>query len=110
MTQTFLLWLWIGLSLASITVLGLILKSLYNRMMSAAHQLQRMSGKLEALAKALEDKPVLSAPENSILVDQAAVAARRKLLVKARIKKDQLRQRRLIASLKRFDPNESRFN
>jgi flagellar biosynthesis/type III secretory pathway M-ring protein FliF/YscJ len=102
------LWTWASLAVASLAILGLILKSVFNRLLSAGHQAERLANKLEALSK-LEDKPKLASPESSILQDPAIALGRRKELLKARIKKQEQRQRRLIASLKRFDPNESRF-
>lgn len=110
MGSLFWTWIWVALGLSALVVLGLLLKSILNRLLSAAHQAQRLAVKLEALAKLIEEKPQIEKPESSLLQDPNIALARRKTLLKARIKKEEQRQRRLIASLKRFDPNESRFH
>lgn len=102
-------WIWVALVIVSLAILGLILKSVFNRLVSAGHQAERLANKLETLTALLEDKPKLTSPESSLLQDPAIALSKRKELLKARIKKQEQRQRRLIASLKRFDPNESRF-
>lgn len=104
------LWIWIALVLASLAVLGLLLKSVFNRLLSAGHQAGRLAVKLEILSALLDEKPEIGDSESSVLKDPAAVSAERKTFLKARTKKQEQRQRRLIASLKRFDPNESRFH
>lgn len=103
-------WIWTALSISALALLALIAKSLYNKLESAGHQAKRMLDKTIALASALEEKPEISAPESSLLADPAIAKARLLGLQKARVKKEEQRQRRLIASLKRFDPNESRFH
>ncbi|CAB4553464.1 MAG: hypothetical protein KAZ95_00045 [Rhodoluna sp.] len=103
-------WLWSLLSVAALVVFGFIAKSLYNRAMSAAHQAMRLSTQLEKLTAELERKQKLNPVEDSLLADPGKLQMRRRALVKAKIKKQEERQRRLIASLKRFDPNESRFH
>ena len=110
MGQTFWIWTWVILAISALVVFGFIFKSLINSLLSAAHQLERVTIKLEELAKLLDEKPTLENPESSLLKDPGIAIARRKELLKAKIKKQEQRQRRLIASLKRFDPNESRFH
>lgn len=102
-------WIWLALIIASSAVIGLLLKSVFNRLLDAAHQAQRLADKLELLSSKLEQKPTLEPVENSVLEEPGLVRQRRQRLLKARIKKQEQRQRRLIASLKSFDPNESRF-
>jgi uncharacterized membrane-anchored protein YhcB (DUF1043 family) len=103
-------WLWSLLTIAALVVFGFIAKSLYNRALSASHQAMRLSRQLEKLTAELERKQKLSPVEDSLLADPGKLQMRRKALVKAKIKKQEQRQRRLMASLKRFDPNESRFH
>jgi F0F1-type ATP synthase delta subunit len=110
MGQTFWIWAWVLLSIGALITFGLIFKSLFNRLLSAAHQLERITEKLDKLSKLLDEKPIIDNPESSLLKDPSIALARRKDLLKAKIKKQEQRQRRLIASLKRFDPNESRFH
>jgi hypothetical protein len=106
----FWFWLWAGLILGALIAVGLIGKSLFDRALSAGHQASRLAEKAALLSKAIEAKPKLSAPESSVLADPAVAQARLRALQKAKIKKQEQRQRRLIKSLKRFDPNESRFH
>jgi flagellar biosynthesis/type III secretory pathway M-ring protein FliF/YscJ len=110
MGQTFWIWTWAILVLLALIVFGFIFKSLLNSLLSAAHQLERVTQKLDELAKLLDEKPKVENPESSLLKDPGITLARRRELLKAKIKKQEQRQRRLIASLKRFDPNESRFH
>ena len=105
-----LFWLWLSLVIAALVGLLLIAKSLLNKLGSAAHQAQRLATEAQKLAKALETKPILERPTDSVLADPAIAKGRLLALRKAKIKKHEKRQRRLIASLKRFDPNESRFH
>jgi flagellar biosynthesis/type III secretory pathway M-ring protein FliF/YscJ len=108
--MSFWVWIWIALVLVATVTLGIIAKSLLNRAESAAHQALRLADQANRLTAALESKPTLESPGDSILADPIALQARRRALQKAKVKKQQQRQRRLIASLKRFDPNESRFH
>ena len=103
-------WIWLSLGVISLVLLAFAAKSLFNKLGSAAHQVERLAGQAQALATALEAKPTLERPSDSVLADPAVARARLIYLRKAKIKKQQKRQRRLIASLKRFDPNESRFH
>jgi heme exporter protein D len=103
-------WIWTALSISALALIALVAKSLYNKLESAGHQAKRLLEKTTALASAIEEKPKISAPESSLLADPAIAKARLLVLQKMKIKKQEQRQRRLIASLKRFDPNESRFH
>lgn len=104
------LWVWVGLSVLALMVFGFIGKSLFNKLGAAGHQAERLAQKAQILAEAIQNKPNLDRPQDSVLADPASARARLIALQKAKVKKQQQRQRRLIASLKRFDPNESRFH
>ena len=104
------LWIWTGLVVAALVLLGFIGKSLFNKLSDAGHQVARLADRGMGLAKAAQDKPVVQAPESSILADPTIAQARVRALRRAKVKKHEQRQRRLIKSLKRFDPNESRFH
>jgi F0F1-type ATP synthase delta subunit len=110
MSTAIWIWIWVGLAIGALAFLALILKSVFNSLMEAGHQAERLTEKLDKLATLLDEKPQLTAPESSLLKNPAIALEERKQLLKARIKKQEQRQRRLIASLKRFDPNESRFH
>ena len=103
-------WVWAGLSVLALVVFGFIGKSLFNKLGAAGHQAQRLAQKAQVLADAMQNKPSLERPQDSVLADPTAARARLIALQKSKVKKQQQRQRRLIASLKRFDPNESRFH
>ena len=103
-------WIWLSMGAVALTLLALAAKSLLNKLGSAVHQVDRMAKQARALVEAIENKPTLERPSDSVLADPARVRFRLMNLRKAKIKKHQKRQRRLIASLKRFDPNESRFH
>ena len=103
-------WIWAGLATGSLILLIVLAKSLFNKIGDAGHQVARMLNQAAKLVAALENKPLVSAPESSILADPVALTAKRRALQKSKIKKQERRQRRLIASLKRFNPNESRFH
>lgn len=102
--------MWTALSLTATGLLGLILKSLLNRLGSVGHQVSRLSDKLSALESARQSQATIELPESSLLHDPAIAQAKRRALQKAKNKKHDERQRRLIASLKRYNPNESRFH
>ena len=104
------LWVWVALSVLALMVFGFIGKSLFNKLGAAGHQAERLAQKAQILAEAIQNKPNLDRPQDSVLADPASARARLIALQKAKVKKQQQRQRRLIASLKRFDPNESRFH
>ena len=103
-------WIWLVLSIAALAVLALIAKALVNKLGSAAHQAARLAETAQPLVNALDAKPAIERPSDSLLADPAIARARLISLQKAKIKKREKRQRRLIESLKRFDPNESRFH
>jgi spore cortex formation protein SpoVR/YcgB (stage V sporulation) len=103
-------WIWLSLGAAALVVLTLVGKSLFNKLGDAAHQVERMASQAQTLANALENKPTVERPSDSVLANPAVARARLLALRKAKVKKHEKRQRRLIASLKRFDPNESRFH
>ena len=103
-------WIWVALSATSLIAFGFIAKSLFNKLSAAAHQAQRLAEKANTLAVAFETKPSLERPQDSVLADPVVARARLRALQKAKVKKQERRQRRLIASLKHFDPNESRFH
>ena len=103
-------WVWVVLSVSTLVIFGLILKSLFNKLGEAEHQAERIVQKAQVLTRALQSKPDLQKPQDSVLANPTSARARLIALRKAKVKKQQQRQRRLIASLKRFDPNESRFH
>lgn len=103
-------WLWAALILSSLILFALIGLSLFHRLAAAAHQAKRIAERLEKLTNLMEKKPILSRGSDSILADPAGLQLRRRALIKAKVKKQEKRRRRLIASLKRFDSKESRFN
>ena len=103
-------WIWVGLSVCALLLFGFLAKSLLNKVDAAGHQAERLVQKTQVLADALQKKPNLERPQDSVLADPVSARARLIALRKARVKQQQRRQRRLIASLKRFDPNESRFH
>lgn len=103
-------WVWVGLSVFALVVFGFLAKSLFNKLGAAGHQAERLAYKAQILSDAVQNKPTLERPQDSVLSDPSSARARLIALRKAKVKKQQQRQRRLIASLKRFDPNESRFH
>lgn len=102
--------IWTLLALSSLIGLGLIIKSLVNRGELVIRQAKRLTPKISALTKAIETKPLVEKPNSSINDDPRRLIAVRNRLLAAKAKKVQARQRRLIASLKQFDPEESRFH
>jgi hypothetical protein len=109
MSATFWVLLWSGLFLGSLLVNILIFKSLYNRAVSVLFQLNKMAVKSLALAEKVGLKPILERPESSINKDPAIALAKRRGLLKSRLRKQQQRQRRLIESLNRRKSIERRF-
>ena len=103
-------WVWVCLSVSALVVFGFIAKSLFNKLGAAGHQVQRLAQKAQVVAEAMASNTKLERPKDSVLADPASARARLIALQKAKVKKQQRRQRRLIASLKHFDPNESRFH
>jgi heme exporter protein D len=103
-------WIWVALSVAALATLLLIGKSLFNRLLEVLHQLERLEPKTAALIAAIDNHEAAAKPADNVSDDpRLARAAWRKLVV-AKAKKRQARQRRLIASLKAFKPEESRFH
>jgi hypothetical protein len=109
MNTTFWVLFWLGLILGSLVINLLIFKSLYNRSQAVLFQLNKMTVKSLALAEKIGLKPLVERPESSIDKDPAIALTERRSLLKSRLKKQQLRQRRLIESLKRRKPIERRF-
>jgi hypothetical protein len=103
-------WIWTALVISALTTLGFIAKSLFDKLYSVGHQISRLTNKASGITSQLGMKPDLPAIETSLLANPAIAQGRRRAIQKAKIKKQEQRQRRLIASLKRFDPNESRFH
>lgn len=100
----FWVWVWLALFLISSVFMTLLLRSLYNRLMSASHQAERLVKKIENLnIVELE----IEKPTSSIDVDPAIAQARAQMLKRARIKKLKQRQRRLGA--RRFESDEGGF-
>ncbi len=100
--------IWCTLAIAALGVLGLIGYELFGKVEGNLHQIGRLQSKIAPLIAALEDKEPASRPTESLL-DPATAISQRKSLVRARESKAQDRQRRLIARLKDFNPQESRF-
>ena len=109
MNTTFWVLFWLGLILGSLVINLLIFKSLYNRSQAVLFQLNKITVKSLALAEKIGLKPLVERPESSIDKDPAIALTERRSLLKSRLKKQQLRQRRLIESLKRRKPIERRF-
>lgn len=103
-------WIWLALSFSALAALLLIGKSLINRLLEVIHQLERLETKTAALIAAIDTHEPATKPADNVSDDpKIARSAWRKLVV-AKAKKRQSRQRRLIASLKAFKPEESRFH
>lgn len=102
-------WIWCGLIIVSLAVLGLIGKSLFNRSVEVAHQGARLAGSAAGLLEGLSSKPTLDDSESDVNRPTEEVEAERIALLKQKSKKRAARQRRLIAELKNIDVNESRF-
>ena len=102
--------IWTLLTLSSLIALGLIIKSLLNRGELVVRQAKRLTPKISALTEAIETKPIVEKPKSAITEDPRRLIAVRNRLLAAKAKKVQARQRRLIASLKAFKPEESRFH
>ncbi|MFM6971983.1 MAG: hypothetical protein ACKOWH_05335 [Rhodoluna sp.] len=102
-------WIWATLVVGSLALFGFIAKSLFNRASAVAHQLSRLLKKAAILSDLANQAMTLDKPESSMNRDPKTVQAERRTLLKAKDKKKEQRQRRLIASLKKYDPNESRF-
>lgn len=103
-------WIWVALALSALVVLAFIAKSLFNRLGEVAHQGMRLATQVEKLTEQIDKRPEIARPKDNLLDDPGLALARKRALSKAKTKKREQRQRRLIASLKHFDPNESRFH
>lgn len=100
----FWIWIWLSVFLMSSVFMALLLKSLYNRLMSASHQAERLVKKIETLSIVEFE---IEKPTSSIDIDPAIAQARAQLLKRARIKKLKQRQRRLGS--RRFESDEGGF-
>ncbi|MEY4993836.1 MAG: hypothetical protein RIS82_958 [Actinomycetota bacterium] len=103
-------WIWLGLAIAALVVLAIIGKSLFNRFLEVMHQLDRLTQRTEPLIQALNTPSEYEGPRDSLLEDPEVLLAQREATLRAKAKKQQARQRRLIGSLKNFNPDESRFH
>jgi hypothetical protein len=103
-------WIWVLLSAATLVTLILIGKSLFNRALEVVHQLERLEPKTAALIAAIDNHEAAAKPADNLSDDPGVARAAWRKLVVAKAKKRQARQRRLIASLKAFKPEESRFH
>lgn len=102
-------WIWIFLGATALVIFGLLAKYLLNKFLEVAHQISRLVEKTDALISISRQKLKVENPEPSLKKDSKIEVSKRRALLKAKQKKKEQRQRRLIASLKKFDPNESRF-
>ena len=103
-------WIWVALAIGAVAVFVAIGISLLRRVSGINEQAKPLVEKLASLSQLADTKLQLAKPESSLLADPAIAVARKQALRKAKIKKQQARERRLIASLKQFNPNESRFH
>ncbi len=103
-------WIWVLLSAAALVTLILIGKSLFNRALEVVHQLERLEPKTAALIAAIDNHEAAARPADNLSDDPGVARAAWRKLVVTKAKKRQARQRRLIASLKAFKPEESRFH
>ncbi|MEY4321927.1 MAG: hypothetical protein RL167_655 [Actinomycetota bacterium] len=103
-------WIWTALIISALGVFTAIGFSLMKRLSEVSEQAKPLVAKMESLSQLAATKTQVPKPENSLLADPAVTIARRQALQKAKIKKQQAQERRLIASLKQFNPNESRFH
>jgi hypothetical protein len=103
-------WIWFALIISSLGTFIAIGLSLLRRLARANDQAKPLIVKLESLSQLAATKPQVAKPESSLLAEPAIAVARKQALQRAKIKKQQARERRLIASLKQFNPNESRFH
>jgi dihydrodipicolinate synthase/N-acetylneuraminate lyase len=100
--------IWATLAVAALAFLIYIGYELFNKLEGNFHQLSKLQAKVEPLTKALESNSNAERPVESLLRPIETLAARKSLL-RARANKAEDRQRRLIARLKDFNPQESRF-
>lgn len=104
------IWIWIALVVIALAINALILKSLFNRGKSVLHQLSRLAPRFENLGKQALERPKLTRPQSVINQDPSISMAKRLLLIKQRNQKQEQRQRRLLAGLKRKKATGSRFD
>ncbi|MEO0027134.1 MAG: hypothetical protein RL716_465 [Actinomycetota bacterium] len=102
-------WIWTTLLVSSVAVLGIITVGLWNRFSEVLHQFERLAKNSEALQVAMVKPDDVARPEDNLLDDPAVLVAERRHLLTGKQKKHEARQRRLIESLKHFNPDESRF-
>jgi hypothetical protein len=102
--------IWAALGLASLVILGLIGKSLFNKSLEVAHQIGKVATEAQKLADLIDSRENPIAKPQSVLITPETASTQRRSFLKAKAKKREDRTRILIKSLKKFDPNESRFH
>lgn len=102
-------WIWFALVVSALVVLALIGYSLFQKGASVFRQASKLSPILEKLHEAIDQPPNIASPESNLNDDPKVHVRARQQLLRAKAKKREDRQRRLIKQLKEFDPKESRF-
>ena len=102
--------IWATLALASLLTLGLIGKSLFNKSVEVAHQIGRVATEAQKLVDLIDSRQGSAPKPQSELITLETASTQRRSFLKAKAKKREDRTRILIKSLKKFDPNESRFH
>ncbi|MEY4423383.1 MAG: hypothetical protein RLZZ258_486 [Actinomycetota bacterium] len=102
-------WIWTTLIVSAVAVLGIITVGLWNRLSEVLHQFERLATNSEALQAAMVKPDDVARPEDNLLDDPSELVAKRRRLIASKQKKHETRQRRLIESLKHFNPDESRL-
>jgi hypothetical protein len=102
-------WIWVVLALGSLAIFALIGKSLFNRAVEVAHQLDRIAVPAAALVASMGDRAVLAEHEPDLLVSPSEIEQKRQVFLNLKSKKRAVRQRSLRSALKNIDVNESRF-
>ena len=102
--------IWMTLVVLSLVAIGLIGKSLLNKSLEVAHQIGRVAAEAQKLANLIDSHEKFSAEANPELITPEHAATQRRSFLKAKAKKREDRTRILIKSLKKYDPNESRFH
>ena len=103
-------WIWCGLVVGALVAFGFIARSLFIRLESVMHQLDRALVHAERLSAALDAPVDYVGPESNVLDDPDALIVKRAQFLNDKARKREARQRRLIKSLKNFNPDESRFH
>jgi hypothetical protein len=103
-------WIWCGLAAGALVVFGFIARSLFIRLEGVMHQLERILVHAEGLSAVMEAPADYVGPESNVLDNPDVLIAKRAQLLNDKAKKREARQRRLIRSLKNFNPDESRFH